>query len=214
MLKSWSSLHVRRALPLLRAATSTDQLVEGVEHLGFACNGCGDCCRRHQVALTHRDLARLVAALGVSAESLVAWLDTAAVDLDAESAGMVTLPAGPRLMVLAHDAGACRLLAPDQRCRAYDARPQDCRVYPLVVERAGGPARLAFFEPEACGDRRQTPVPWQEVEAADRDRWAEVSEYRNHVARWNQLARHRERLRHRAQGEREFFAFLAARASS
>ena len=166
------------------------------------------------MALTHRDLSRLVAALGVSAGALVAWLEPREVDLDAESAGMVTLPSGPRLMVLAHDAGGCRLLAADQRCRAYDARPADCRMYPFVVERHDGAARLSLFEPEACGERRAESLAWPGIDAADQERWADVTEYRRHVARWNQLARHRERLRHRLQGEREFFAFLAARSTT
>ena len=86
-------------------------------------------------------------------------------------------------------------------------------MYPFVVERNEGVARLSLFEPEACGDRRDLPLAWQEVNAADRERWAEVEAYRRHVARWNQLARHRERLRHPAQGELEFFAFLAARSA-
>jgi Fe-S-cluster containining protein len=205
---------VRRALPLLRPAPFAERLLDGAEHLAFACNACGDCCRKHRVALTHRDLARLVGALGVPAPSLVAWLAPAEVELDAESAGMVALPGGPRLMVLAHDAGACRLLDATERCRAYDARPHDCRMYPFVLERSdGGETRLSLFEPAGCGERREIPLAWRDVDEGDRVRWAEVAEYRRHVARWNQLARHRERLRHRAQGELEFLAFLAARAS-
>jgi len=204
---------MRRALPVLPAQPPVEERLDGAEHLGFACNGCGDCCRRHRVALTHRDLARLVATLAEPAPSLVAWLTPEQVELDAESAGMVALPGGPRLMVLAHDAGACRLLDAEQRCRAYAARPHDCRTYPFVVERPGeGVVRLSLFEPEACGERRETPLAWREVDDGDRERWAEVAEYRRHVARWNQLARHRERLRHRAHGELEFFAFLAARS--
>lgn len=165
------------------------------------------------MALTHRDLSRLVAALQVPAPSLVDWLGPDQVDLEAESAGMVALPAGRRLMVLAHAAGACRLLGADQRCGAYDARPQDCRVYPFVVERdpRGGAARLSLFEADACGDRAEPRVAMEDVDGADRQRWAEVTEYRAHVARWNHLARQRERLRHRAHGEREFLSFLATR---
>jgi Fe-S-cluster containining protein len=204
----------RRALPVVSEPPSPAPNLEGTEHLGFVCNGCGDCCRSHRVALTHLDLARLVAALGVPAASLVEWLGPEAVDLAAESAGMVTLPGGPRLMVLAHDAGACRLLDAEQRCQAYGARPQDCRVYPFVLERdpAGRAARLTLFEAEACGDRAEPSVELSEVDRADRQRWAELAEYRTHVARWNHLARQRDRLRHRAHGERDFLAFLAARA--
>jgi len=120
-------------------------------------------------------------------------------------------------MVLAHDAGGCRLLGADQRCQAYDARPQDCRVYPFVVERdaRGGPARLSLFEADPCGDRAETPpLELGDVARADSARWAEVSEYRAHVARWNRLARQRARLRHRAHGERDFLSFLATRTAA
>jgi Fe-S-cluster containining protein len=204
----------RRALPIVTQREGPGQALEGAEHLAFACNGCGDCCRRHRVALTHHDLARLVAALGVPAQSLIAWLEPEQVDLDAESAGMVALPGGPRLMVLAHDALGCQLLGTDQRCRAYDARPQDCRVYPFAIERDGDGRmlRLALFDAEACGDRADPPLETGDVERADRERWVEVAEYRAHVARWNRLAHQRERLRHRTHGEHDFLAFLAKRA--
>ena len=39
-------------------------------------------------------------------------------------------------------------------------------------------------------------------------RWSELEQYQRLIAGWNRFARHRERLRHRAQGESEFLAFL------
>lgn len=198
-----------RTLPLLASRPALGRPVS-VEEPYFACNGCGECCRRHRVAITHRDLARLVGALHVPAESLVAWLGAEAVDLDAESASMVELPRGPALMVLAHAAGGCALLTSEQRCSAHAARPQDCRVYPFVVERGrdGDGQRLSWFEGEPCGDLSDEATPVAEFERADQVRWAELTEYRAHVARWNRLARHRARLHHSARGEREFLAYL------
>src|SRR5262245_43390075 len=127
----------------------------GSEHLAFRCNGCGDCCRKLRVALTHRDLLRLVRALTQEPDALVASLEPDQVDFAAEAASFVDLPGGPRLMVLAHDAGACRLLRVDGACGAYDARPRDCRLYPFVLERgdARHVTRLTLFHPEGCGER-------------------------------------------------------------
>ena len=81
----------------LAAASSLD----GAEHLHFACNGCGDCCRRLRVALTHRALERLIGAVHVPATSLVAWLSPDEVDPSEDAANFALLPGGPRLMVLA-----------------------------------------------------------------------------------------------------------------
>jgi Fe-S-cluster containining protein len=170
--------------------------VNGAEHLHFACNGCGDCCRKHRVALTHRDLARLTSATTVPAEAIVDWLPPDVVDLDAESASFVTLPAGSRLMVLAHGGRGCRFLTTGDRCSVYSARPRDCELYPFVLERGGRrqPVRLALFEPRGCGDVARTPRDLGELETADAVRWAELDTYRALVGRWNRVARHRRRL--------------------
>lgn len=183
----------------------------GSEHLGFKCTACGDCCRRLRVALTHRDLARLTRESGVAAASLVAWLAPDAVDFAAEAACFVTLPDGPRLMVLAHDQGACRLLQADGRCGAYAARPRDCRLYPFVLERdeARRVTRLALFDPAGCGESSTEHTSFDTLERADGERTTELEEYAALVARWNRFARHRARFGHRAQGERELFAYLA-----
>jgi Fe-S-cluster containining protein len=182
----------------------------GAEHLAFACNGCGDCCRRHRVALTHLDLERLARSLDAPAAALVEWLPPEQVDLDAVSASMVLLPPGPRLMVLAHAAGACSLLDTDHRCRAYSARPLDCRLYPFVLERAADRrvTRLSLFDPAGCGELRAEAADLDELARTDEARWTRLSEYQALVARWNRMARHRARLRHRAHGELEFMAYL------
>ncbi len=182
----------------------------GAEHLTFACNGCGDCCRRHRVALTHLDLRRLSQALAEPPATLIDWLLPDGVDLGAEYSSFVTLPEGPRLMVLAHGAAGCRLLGPDDRCRAHAARPKDCQLYPFVLERneRQKPVRLSLFEPQGCGDVAGTPTSFASLAQADAERWAELDAYRALVARWNRLARHRQRLFHRAATAPDFIAFV------
>ncbi|HEX5100969.1 MAG TPA: YkgJ family cysteine cluster protein [Polyangiaceae bacterium] len=186
--------------------------VIGAEHLTFACNGCGDCCRQHRVALTHHDLERLTRSLRATPAALVEWLPPDHVDLDTVSASMVLLPAGPRLMVLAHARGACAFLDSDNRCQAYAARPLDCRLYPFVLERTPDKqvTRLSLFEPTGCGDRRSDAAGLEELRRTDDERWARLLEYQALVAHWNRMARHRARLRHRAHGAPEFLAFLDA----
>jgi Fe-S-cluster containining protein len=190
--------------------------VNGAEHLHFACNGCGDCCRRHRVALTHLDLARLAHTVAAPLETLVEWLTPERVDLDAESASFVTLSEGPRLMVLAHGTRGCRFLGSDDRCGVYAARPRDCELYPFVLERneSRAPVRLSLFEPEPCGDRSPVPARAEDLVQADATRWAELGAYRERVARWNVLARHRRRLGHRARTASEFLAFALADAAA
>ena len=190
-------------------------MVAGSEHLTFQCNGCGDCCRGLRVALTHRDLVRLVRGLGVPAQDLVAWLTPEDVDFEAESASFVMFPAGPRLMVLAHEAGACRLLRADGRCGAYALRPLDCRAYPFVLERdeSRRVTRLALFDPNGCGARGPEATNLAELEREDDERSVALAEYTSLVARWNRSARHRARFRHRARGEDDYLAFLLTACS-
>jgi Fe-S-cluster containining protein len=200
---------MRRLLPLLPSARAPIAL-EGAEQLHFACNGCGECCRRLRVALTHRDLERLTRASQAPAASLVAWLAPNDVDPNEERANFVLLPGGPRLMVLAHDSGACRFLDHEARCGVYEARPLDCRLYPFVFERdsAQRATRLLLFDPAGCGERREQAESFEDLDRADTSRWSELEEYQRLIAGWNRFARHRQRLRHRAQGESEFLAFL------
>jgi Fe-S-cluster containining protein len=183
--------------------------VDGAEHLDFACNGCGDCCRRHRVALTHLDLARLRRAVSEPMDALVAWLPPDQVDLDAESASFVALPEGPRLMVLAHAGRGCRFLTPDDRCRVYAVRPRDCELYPFVLERneERKPVRLALFQPEGCGDKTASRTQLEDLEHADATRWAELDAYRERVTRWNRLGWHRRRLGRRTGTAAEFLDF-------
>jgi Fe-S-cluster containining protein len=182
----------------------------GAEHLAFRCNGCGDCCRTHRVALTHFDLRRLAALTREPPAVLIAWLPLASVDPEAELTGFVSLPEGPRLMVLAHGARGCRLLGADDRCGAYAARPRDCQLYPFVLERneRREPVRLRLFDPAGCGDTATPPESFASLERADAERWDELAAYHALVARWNRLAAHRRRFGHRARTARDFLAFL------
>jgi len=190
-------------------------VVAGFEHLAFVCNGCGECCRRLRVAITHRDLGRLVRQLELPPAELVGWLEPEQVDFESESASFVALPAGPRLMVLAQAHGACRFLSADGRCGAYSARPLDCRSYPFVLERDDERrvTRLALFEPAGCGDRGSSAMSLDELTREDDERSAALADYVTLVGRWNRLARHRARLRHRARGEGDFLAFLLTSCS-
>jgi Fe-S-cluster containining protein len=162
------------------------------------------------VALTHVDLRRLVQSVAQPPEALLDWLAPDAVEPDAETSSFVSLPGGPRLMVLAHGARGCKLLGADDRCTAYAARPKDCQLYPFVLERdeRRAPVRLALFEPEGCGDRAPAPISLASLERADAERWSEIEAYRALVARWNRLAGHRRRFGHRAANAREFVTFL------
>jgi uncharacterized protein len=191
-------------------ASIPSRALAGAEHLAFRCNGCGDCCRTHRVALTHFDLGRLAAYIGEPREALIAWLPPASVDLDAESASLVSLPEGARLMVLAHGARGCQLLGVDDRCGAYAARPKDCQLYPFVLERneRREPVRLSLFDPAGCGDTATSPGSSAWLERADAERWDELAAYRALVARWNRLAALRRRFGHRARTARDFLAFL------
>jgi Fe-S-cluster containining protein len=162
-----------------------------------------------RVALTHLDLERLTRALARSGESLVEWLPPGAVELDAERDCFVELADGPRLMVLAQSAGACRLLTAEQRCSAYEARPYDCRLYPFLLDRdaTGGVIGLRLFELEGCGEERGSSTELESLAEQDRVRWTEQERYRQLVARWNRLARQRRRFRHRVGGPADFLAF-------
>lgn len=193
-------------------------IVDGLEHLGFRCTGCGNCCRDLRVTVTHLDVARLQVATGEAAAALVDWLAPDDVDMTGEPESFVELNVGRRLMVLAQTAGACRWLDESFRCRVYAARPSDCRTYPFSIEpRADGTtATLSLLtftscEPKADGaiDVGADAQPSARVlTQGDDDRWRELTRYQELVARWNRLARHRRRLGHRARAAAEFFEFL------
>ena len=170
------------------------------------------------MAVTHRDVARLVAATAEPAASLVDWLRPDDVDMTGEPASFVELNVGRRLMVLAHSSGQCRWLDASLRCRVYAARPLDCRSYPFSIEprEDASSMALSLLSFVSCDPRDDVPADDAPGEAAsalalteqDTERWRELSEYQALVARWNRLARHRRRLGHRVRGAPEFLRFL------
>ncbi len=193
-------------------------VVQGAEHLAFQCTGCGACCRSLRVVITHRDLARLSAATGVAAAKLVEFLAPDAVDMTGEPETFVELGSGRRVMVLAQRDGACKLLGDDDRCRAYDARPDDCRQFPFDVAEApdGRSLRLSLLPLEACDYERSTTLDRaareREVVTGDERRVRTLAEYQSLVARWNLLAARRRRFGHRVGDAADFLEYLSRSA--
>jgi Fe-S-cluster containining protein len=197
--------------------------IVGQRHLEFRCNGCGACCRRLRVSVTHHDLRRLVLdGLGArepdgvaDARELVDWLAPDAVDMTGEPGSFVELSVGRRLMVLRWSEGGCSFLDATQRCRAYAARPRDCRLFPFDLSRdaAGSVVAVGRLELDACGDDRGPPAALAEIDALDRQRWDELAEYQALVTRWNRLARHRRRFRQPAGDAAAFLAWLGVNGS-
>lgn len=190
------------------------RVLQGAEHLHFRCTGCGACCRSLRVTLTHRDLARLLSALGAEALELVEFLAPDAVDMTGEPETFVELGAGRRLMVLAQRDGACRLLDAENRCTAYLARPDDCRQFPFdLAETAdGGGLTLALLPLEGCDYELARPpdrdAREREIVDGDERRFRALAEYRALVARWNHLAARRRRFGHRVGDGADFIAYL------
>jgi Fe-S-cluster containining protein len=184
--------------------------------LTFRCTACGNCCRNLRVAVTGRDVARLVAATGTSPSALVSWLEPDAVDMSGEPESFVDLAEGRRLLVLAQHGGACQLLGPDNRCGAYAARPRDCRAFPFDFEPAESSGhdvrRLVLLPLKDCEYDVDGQHDESVLDAEDRTRWAELREYQALVARWNRRAWHRRRL-HRSVGTAAEFLALACTPS-
>jgi Fe-S-cluster containining protein len=185
-----------------------------MDALRFRCTGCGNCCRNLRVAVTALDVARLAAATGTAAPTLVEWLAPDAVDMSGEPESFVELSEGRRLMVLAQSDGACALLDRDDSCSAYAARPRDCQTYPFDFEpppRAGSSQRrLALLPLDGCEYAEDGDNDAVALAALDRLRFEELERYQAHVARWNRLAWHRRRLHQSVGPATEFLRFAFA----
>jgi len=195
-----------------------------VSPLTFRCTGCGNCCRSLRVAVTCFDVARLARSTAALPRELVAWLAPESVDMTGEPESFVELSEGRRLLVLAQQRGACRLLGADNRCGVYAARPRDCRAFPFDFAPLGSatPAAASASTPEK---RRLGLLPLSDCDyasdgqndvaqlaAEDRARWDELERYQALVARWNREAWHRRRLHKRLGDAQQFLDFaLAAR---
>lgn len=185
-------------------------MASGLRHLRFRCTGCGNCCRDLRVPLTTADLGRLVASTALPARALVDWQPSAAIDLTGEPGSLVQLDVGPSAMLLKHEGGACRFLASDQQCAAYDARPATCRLYPFDPSfgARGGVRRLRLLGGTDCDYARDGHNDAHALRVADVRRWQEHVAYLEQVQRWNRLQRHRSRAGRIAQGAPEFLSFL------
>jgi len=181
-----------------------------LRNLAFRCTGCGACCRTLRVAVTHHDVRRLSAATGAAPAELVAWLAPDEVDMTGEPEAFVELGAGRRLMVLAQLGGACALLGPDARCRAYAARPRDCELFPFdpELDARGALVRLPLLPTTACEADFEGAGDAGALALAHARREHELAEYRARVAAWNLNAARRRRFRHRVGDAADFLTFL------
>jgi Fe-S-cluster containining protein len=164
----------------------------------FRCTECGDCCRRHRVPLTAKDLARLGGATGEPLASLVDWLAPADVDMTGEPESFVVLREGRRLPVLAFRGDACRFLDAANRCGVYDARPACCRTFPLELDvpegdgapaRSEGPRRLAVLQGAECPGEFDAAPDAIRIAGALARRQEELEEHVALVAAWNRRQR-------------------------
>lgn len=164
----------------------------------FRCTECGDCCRRHRVPLTVRDLARLGEATGAPLASLVDWLSPDDIDMTGEPESFVVLRDGRRLPVLAFRGEACRFLDAANRCGVYGARPACCRTFPLeldVPEASDVPApteptkRLTVLQGAECPGEFDAAPDAARIEEALARRQEELEEHVALVAAWNRRQR-------------------------
>jgi Fe-S-cluster containining protein len=128
-----------------------------------------------------------------------------------EPQSFVELDAGRRLMVLAQQGDACRLLGADNLCRAYAARPRDCRAFPFdfaPVASAPLVRRLALLPLSDCYYETDGQNDALLLEAEDRARWDELQTYQALVARWNRRAWHRRRLHKGVGSALQFLDFM------
>lgn len=166
------------------------------------------------MAVTAVDVARLAAASALPASALVTWLAPDQVDMTGEPESFVELGEGRRLMVLAQRDGACQLLGSDQRCRAYDARPRDCRTFPFTFGAAEAgppvPRRLTLLPLSDCEYESDGHNDPSALDAEDKTRWSELRDYQALVARWNRRAWHRRRMQHAVGDAAAFLAYAFA----
>jgi Fe-S-cluster containining protein len=108
----------------------------------FSCVGCGKCCTDHHVPLTLAEAAQWAADGGsviVLTEAFLA--DGYGVPPDqithaTRRSHPVTSGSAEALVAItfaAYNAGRCRNLDVDNRCRIYERRPLVCRIYPMEI---------------------------------------------------------------------------------
>lgn len=209
-------------MSLLQAPNATSAPAPSVRPELFRCTQCGNCCKELFVAVTHRDLQRLQDATQTPASSMVTWLPPGAVEIASAAGQFLSTADGLRLMVLAHEAGACRFLSADKRCSVHEHRPLDCQQFPLHVSHRGKVEFLTEARPMPALRLRvlgnvQCEAEEGELSLVDQatgieaQRAEEVLEYAQLVAEWNRRSRWLERLRNKKPDLRELFGFLGLR---
>ena len=87
----------------------------------FRCTGCGECCRwSGSVLLKDGDISRLAVHLAIPKQAFIDGHTRLA-------------PSRIQLALLDQEDGSCSFLAGD-RCSIYEARPEQCRTFPLCLE--------------------------------------------------------------------------------
>jgi Fe-S-cluster containining protein len=147
--------------------TGVDALAEEVMAIGFACTGCGDCCR------------------GVGEDGSLVLVGRAEGERVAKAAGMpfgeAVVPFPGEVTVrgrscrlgwaLARDGdGACRF-HDGERCTVYEARPWICRTYPFMLDgdRLGVSECPGLGAPMTLGDARAVAAELLARRAAEED---------------------------------------------
>jgi Fe-S-cluster containining protein len=104
----------------------------------FSCVGCGKCCTDHHVPLTLEE-ARSWAADGGNVIVLVEGFLGSGLGLpELQRDRSAIVPSGNTeayvaITFAAYNAGRCRNLDEDDRCRIYERRPLVCRIYPMEI---------------------------------------------------------------------------------
>ena len=108
----------------------------------FSCVGCGKCCTDHHVPLTLEEARRWAADGGNVIVLVEGFLGTGLglPELQREHAQRrsAIVPSGNTqayvaITFAAYNAGRCRNLDEDDRCRIYERRPLVCRIYPMEI---------------------------------------------------------------------------------
>jgi Fe-S-cluster containining protein len=189
-------------------------VVPGKKYLSFRCTGCGNCCRDPLLPLTHFDLRLIVDRTGDSPEDIVRWVDKWGIDMDDEPEAFVKLRQGKRVMVLAHEYGACRYLGDDNRCSIYSSRPLGCRIYPFDPEyfkrgpRAGKLRRLKLIHACECPHELDGQNDPAKLHALHVRYESMLHAYHEKVADWNRLQGQRKRRGLSPSTAREYLAWL------
>lgn len=150
---------------------------------------------------------------GQDARRIVAWADRDGLALDDDDY-FVRLRAGKRVMVLRHEAGACRFLDESDRCGIYAARPLGCRIFPFDprFDRRGKLRRLELIPATDC----RYALDGENDAAALRrlsDRHDDATErYLERVAAWNRAQAARAQSGLQTQSAVRFFEFLGVAA--